>query len=534
MRNDTSAYHSSQPQEVSPLSIDHQAEEENLNGKPLDERILELVAKSPDKVYPTRLVTELGLSHEDASAELCGLLSAVGAGSSFHFEVVDESNTKVMCFSFPHDFQARAKLSRAKHEWKETLWKTLTYMMKILKIITAFGLILSLLIVTVAAMVGLLAAVIAMSRAGNDRHRNELLRRVHHLFFSMRQLLWCYAMFGHHFEGQDPFLSEIAYDLSLMTSICCGSPGSIWFWWRAEQLSRRRRYMGRSWGRLLQDQSHDNEGIAIRQERRWDEAPTQRGDNNDSGQYRGMLSFAVEFLFGPVPFDSGPSDIEKWKLRAAVIMHICARNGCVSIKDLAPYVDDPPASLNDNNLLKIGVLAIVTHFHGIPNQSSDGEPHFIFPELVAESKYTTDFEEVKNSDNGTWQAFLYEPDVTVWSPSNRLPSSLQERRYRLTMLGPKQFLQCVVLGSLNFIGVWWLSLSLNSGGVLYELINNPNITGVLRHTIIKVLRFYSILFFVLPFGRLLLISAFNFVREKRNRKRADFAHALSDEKLSTT
>ena len=42
---------------------------------PLDERVLKLVASNPSKVYATRLVTELGLSHEDASAELCGLMA---------------------------------------------------------------------------------------------------------------------------------------------------------------------------------------------------------------------------------------------------------------------------------------------------------------------------------------------------------------------------------------------------------------------------------------------------------------------------
>ncbi|KAI2507811.1 hypothetical protein MHU86_6591 [Fragilaria crotonensis] len=190
--------------ELVPLSIDQDEVVIQSNGKPLDERILDLVAKNPSKVYPTRLVTELGLSHDDASAELCGLLKAVGSGASFQFEHLESD--VVMCFSFPPDFRQRARRSRAQHEWSERLWTTAAYVVKVLKIVTAFGLILSLLIVTVAGMIGLVAALVAMSRAGNsDHHRNQLMRRMRDMFYSMRQLMWCYAMFGHHLEGQDPF-----------------------------------------------------------------------------------------------------------------------------------------------------------------------------------------------------------------------------------------------------------------------------------------------------------------------------------------
>ena len=515
-------------QERTALSIEQDVDRttnDSSKGKPLDECILELVAKNPDKVYPTRLVTELGLSHDDASAELCGLLKAVGSGASFHFEHLE--NGVVMCFSFPPDFRQRARRSRAKYEQGEVFWTAMAYAVKVLKIVTAFGLILSLLIVTIAGIIGLVAALIAMSRAGNsDHNRNQLMRRMRDMFYSMRQTMWCYAMFGHHFEGQDPFLSELAYDLSLVTSICCGNPSSMWFWFRAQQLSRRRSYMARSWGRLVQSETPaavvDNGRARYRDD---DDLPL--SNRLESSEHRGLLSMAVEFLFGPIPFAPGPTEMEKWKLRAAVIMEQASSNdGSVTLANLSPYVDDPPDSLADDVKIQTGGLTIVTHFHGIPKPTEDNDKHFLFPELLAESMHATTYEEVPDSDNDSWQALLYVPDIVLWSPTGRLPSSLQERRYRLTMLGSKQFVTCITVGSLNLIGVWWLALSLYPGGVLNDFIRNVTVVGVLQRTIVPVLQFYSVLFFALPVGRLAVILGFNSTREARNRKRADLAHAI--------
>jgi hypothetical protein len=523
-------------QERTPFSIEQDLEtttNDDIGNKPMDERILELVAKNPHKVYPTRLVTELGLSHEDASAELCGLMKAVGSGASFHFEHLEHGGA-VMCFSFPPDFRRRARRSRAKYERSEVFWTTMAYAVKVLKIVTAFGLILSLLIVTIAGMIGLVAALVAMSRAGNsDHHRNQLMRRIRDMFYSVRQIMWCYAMFGHHFEGQDPFLSELAYDVSLVTSICCGNPSSMWFWFRAQQLSRRRTYMARSWGRLVQSETRPETGVdsgRARYDRDDEDLPF--SNRLESSEHRGLLSLAVEFLFGPIPFAPGPSEMEKWKLRAAVIMEQASKDGSVTLINLSPYVDDPPDSLTDDVKIQTGGLTIVTHFHGIPKPTEDDEKHFLFPELLAESMHATTYEEGPDSDNDTWQALLYVPDVVLWTPIGRLPSSLQERRYRLTMLGSKQFLTCVTVGSLNLIGVWWLALSLYPGGVLNDFIRNATVVGLLQRTIVPVLQFYSVLFFALPAGRLMVILGFNSARDTRNRKRADLAHALGQLSLN--
>jgi hypothetical protein len=498
-------------------------------GKPLDERILDLVAKNPSKVYATRLVTELGLSHEDASRELCGLLKAVGSGSSFQFEQLESD--VVMCFSFPPDFRARARRSRALKSRDQFLWNTISIITKVLKLLTAFGLILSLLIVSVAGMIGLVAALIAMSRStGNDHHRNQLMRRIRELVYSMRQILWCYAMFGHHLEGQDPFWSEIAYDLHLITSIFCGNPSSIWFWFRAQQLSHRRQYMERSWGELLNIQTERDASISSRNLRssgvNEQDLPSD-SSSLERNERHGLLSIVVEFLFGPVPFAPGPTRMEKWKLRAAVITELSEKHGFVDIKRLSPFVDDPPDSLDDSSKIQASGLSIVTYFNGIPKKSCDNHHEFIFPELLAEGTHSTNFNEEPNSDDGSWQMLLYAPDVVLLSVTNQIPSSFQEKRYRLTKLSYQQFLTCAVVGSLNFIGVWWLALSLQPGGILNDFIRNVVFIRALQSTIVPVLQFYSILFFILPTSRLIAILGFNSYRMTRNRKRAELAHALS-------
>ena len=63
-------------------------------GPPLDERILSVVRRAKKeadgsglrRITPAHLSSELGLSVEDATRELCGLLAAVGSGAGFVFE----------------------------------------------------------------------------------------------------------------------------------------------------------------------------------------------------------------------------------------------------------------------------------------------------------------------------------------------------------------------------------------------------------------------------------------------------------------
>jgi len=244
-----------------------------------DERILRIVEQCSDhEIRPARLAAELGISVEDASAELCGLLRVVGEGSTFYFD------GDVMVFTFPNDFQAKAKRWRR----RQTAWTAvrgfLLVALKIIKIV-------------------LIAAIVAMSRGGHHGHRDQLVRRLHSMFYTTRQLLWCYAIFGQNFQGQDPFLQEIAYDLALMSSLCCGNPMSLWFWLRASQLGNRSRHRRRGWSSRLGQASTENlEGVALIQRGTW--GCEEEGEDPEPQQepYRGLLSVSVEFLFGLTPF----------------------------------------------------------------------------------------------------------------------------------------------------------------------------------------------------------------------------------------
>jgi hypothetical protein len=420
-------------------------------------------------------------------------------------------------------------------------------LVKILKVMTAFGLILSLLIVTALGMVGLVAALIAMSRTGHQNHTADLMRRLRSLFFTMRQLLWCYAMFGGALEGgQDPFLREIAYDLALFSSVCCGNPGSLWFWLRASQLRNRQRGWSHRYGRLNNGGSEEEtEGVALLNRGTWgrNEDEGDGTDNTlqqqqDAGDYRGLLSVAVEFLFGPTPFTPGPLESEKWRLRAAVIMQLSSKEGVtgVSMEELSPYADSPPRSFEQG--IVASTVNIVAYFNGVPAPISTAAPsagkaRFVYPELMAESRTVSRYEEPESSvDDGTCESLLYTKEVTIVrriSSSNDIPSSLQEERYVLTKLQRRQFLHCVILGALNFFGVLWVRQSLQPGGVLD--LSGRMAAGLLarflQNILMPVLHFYSILFFVIPGGRLLLILVLNALRERRNRKRADLAYALS-------
>lgn len=81
-----------------------------------------------------------------------------------------------MVFTFPPDFKRRALRKRRKDDVRAVLQKVLMVIVKILKIVTAFGLILSLLFLSVAAAIGLMAAVIALScTEGGHRQRSFFL-----------------------------------------------------------------------------------------------------------------------------------------------------------------------------------------------------------------------------------------------------------------------------------------------------------------------------------------------------------------------
>ena len=196
-------------------------------------------------------------------------------------------------------------------------------------------------------------------------------------------------------------------------------------------------------------------------------------------------------------------------------------------------------------------LAIVSHFNGKPADSTDvsqepSKARFIFPELLAESASVNKYEEPADSDDGSWEYLCYsgnDAQLSSLPSSGRttcsssymepLPSSLQESGYVLTRLEKKQFQQSVVLGILNFIGVYWLQQSLGPDGVLdLQTMAGTYAAAFLQKGLVPLLCFYSILFFILPLARLVLILGLNSIRQRRNRRRADFAYALSQSSSS--
>ena len=209
-------------------------------GPPLDERILSVVCRARKeadgsglrRITPAHLSSELGLSVEDATRELCGLLAAVGSGAGFVCERVEmpavgsetsdgegvgtneaaanESAASAgpaataMVFTFPDDFERLARKSRRNSDWKVRLSTFATALVKALKVFTAFGLVISLAVLIVAAICVLVAALVAMARGGNGHHRNGLMHRVRYLFLQLRSILWLYVRDLRQRRGRQP------------------------------------------------------------------------------------------------------------------------------------------------------------------------------------------------------------------------------------------------------------------------------------------------------------------------------------------
>lgn len=276
-------------------------------------------------------------------------------------------------------------------------------------------------------------------------------------------------------------------------------------------------------------------------------------------EYRGLLSVAVEFLFGPEPFHPGPDDADRWKLRGRAVVALSVssameeKGGGVALSDLVPYVDRPTSSLDDAAGINAEGLRIVSHFNGKPASSSQKDPkeeaRFVFPELMAEaesgdlfgppSKRTVaDYDSAENllfvRTSSLLSLSAPEGGRTLGSPVSTVDDDdsahpppqlyLRERRHVLTKLDQSQFGRCCLLGFLNAVGVRWLSSSVRRGGLLY--IRNATLFGA-ADGLLGVLRFYSVLFLALPLGRLGVISLLNRGVEERNRRRRGVAEELA-------
>jgi hypothetical protein len=581
-----------------PMEISNQisAEEgERLSVTAAAPDILEVVRNSSSEnnddkhchvVRPAQLVSSLGISIEDATRELCGLLSAVGGGkdgASFVFEKLKfpgaaAAGTNVMVFTFPHDFEQRALRHRRNADFKQRLRTLSIGIVKATKIFTAFGLIISLAVVIIAGICLLVAAVIAMARGGHGGgggHRNHpLMHRVRFLFLELRQILWLYAICGGSMGGnQDPFLREVAGDLAVMMSVCCGNPMHIFFWMRLGRMSTRWGRGGevaRRWGGSTYN--NDLDGIAMMRRRTWGDDNDNQTSSDQSNEQRGLLSIAVEFLFGPSDDEDGNTtsatsrrDLERWKYRASIIIALSSSSGGngVSLRELLPYVDSPPKSADDASALS-EVMKIVTYFNGKPvdcdNGSSDCmEARFCFPELMAEMNhdinattqklFSLGSSEFAPSSSDIYVSVLYNEDdadsssSTISSSSGGIPLYLYERPFVLTELSRQQFGQCVLLGLLNYFGVIWIQNALSPGGLLQLPVVAAAVTSASGSSrrrkrqgndafiaaasflvlgLFKILRFYAGLFFLIPLTRLAIILLRNYGVRRRNERRQQF------------
>lgn len=534
----TGASHDSSLEILNDNGVDQEVETYETS---LDKRVLDSISKCSDyKIKPAKLASDVGLSIEDANAELCGLLQAVGPTASFQFETIkneEAKDTVVMVFQFPSDFRSKAYAFRRKESVKAVLCNIASLLWKIVKVVIAFGLILSLAILLIGALCAMIAAIVAMSRGGNDRHHTQrLMRQMRSMSNLLRQLLWCYAIFGEGLDhGQDPFLREVAHTMALGLNVLMGTPGSIW-WWISMRRFRERQQNQRGWGATRNRESvrsWSNDRISWRQQLA--DIRSERSQAYDENE-RGILSVAVEFLFGPTPIQSSPSEFQKWKMREVAIMSTATRSlgERVQLLDLLPYVDNPPntkAFFKDPSYCgSTECLDIITHFNGMPCAVVDRD--FIFPELMQQcgslqSSYE-EFAPLEDSSDSHSFFFLSDDEYLNlghdMSPKE-LPQYLYESTLCLTKLSQRQFMQCCVLNVLNYIGILMLQSSVVKGGSLE--IKNANLLNAIL-MLFHLLEFYAKLFFALPIGRGLYLSILNFQRRLRNQRRKFFAERRNE------
>ena len=581
---------------------DDDDEQAPLNSQPLDERILDIIRNTKKDehdghrtIRPALLANSLGLSVEEATRELCGLLSAVGGGedgASFVFERVDMPGeddtakssssfgaTTTMVFTFPHDFDKRAKRYRRNSDMKQRVQTFAVGLIKAVKVFTAFGLIISLAVLIIAGICLLVAAVIALARGGHGNggggHRNHpLMHRLRYLFFQLRQILWLYAICGSNGQNGDPFMREVAGDLAFMMSMFCGNPMHPFFWFRVGGMRQRwaRVRRTRGWGNT---DGSNMDGIVMIRRGTWGD---DNDDNNNSAlhnqrssssfnseqQQRGLLSIAVEFLFGPSDDSSSstgtssnlPStkELQKWKYRVSVIITLStssSEGSGISLRELLPYVDLPPASAEDPAAIR-ETLKIVSYFNGRPVAASSSEANsgidarFCFPEIIAEmdcqkllSMGSSEFAPPTFESESNISSILYKEEVHDFgsSPdntSNDMASEyLYERPFVLTELSRQQFGQCVMLGLLNFVGIVWIHSALMPGGLLQLPLSASSsrskpllaFASMLVLKMFKILSFYSKVFLLLPLCRLVIVLIRNYLVERRNKRRLNFVRA---------
>ena len=483
---------------------------------PLDDRVLEAVKLSENySIQPVTLASALGISIDDATMELCGLLRAVGPTASFHID--DDSHRET--FLFPIDFETRARSHRRGRQTKATLQTILRLLWKLLQIITAFGLVLSLLTVGIVAI----AVLILSSRQQQQQQqqsRDRILHFIRRTLVTLQQLLWIYSINNHHFGTySNSLLFDTLHAIRLGITICC-SPNSfntIYHCFRARRLAQRRQYATRGWSTpTTNTNTHDNQ---------YQDSLPLNSSFEDFQTQRGLLSILVEFLFGPLPQTEDKHDLWKWKLREYVIVSHDFR---LSLAKLRPFIDNPV----DLTSQIPQTLQLTYHFHGKPDLTTNHHNNdyyafntqYTFSEL--QTTYTQNNHKIQNYNISKWQHIwfpsnqffsLYEPEVIPNSNNNNnLPMYLTENYHALTKLSLHEFKLCSILGVINLIGVHWLK---------YTLI--PKNKALPLRWLLKpfssLLMYYSYLFIALPILRFFFLTLLNMQIQRRNHLRQNYA-----------
>jgi len=484
---------------TSQLSINVQNEEDESLVEGVGQRVIEAIKElqQPDgscELTAGQLAQATGLSVDDANAELCGLLSAVGSeSSSFKFTVKNSSEVPVMVFKFENQWETRCRAYQRRQTLSEISQVILWRLYRGIVSVTSFGLIVSLVVLLVAAVVTLFAAALAMRQ---NRHGSQHLHRALHV---LRQVLFVHMIFGHapHHRLRDTLM---------FSSLICGNPLSPWFWMRAHMLHRR----NRGWRHINNPTQNP-----------WSITPASLDP-----EFPGLLKLIMEFLFGPNDqFDSNWE--QNNKLRAQVICHWLHERGFITLEQLLPYSDDPPKNIENVS----SAILIVAHFSGAPylldghNKNNQGvhQHAFFFPELVhstENTKKSTYFDQP--SPEIIWESIFYKSPSsaqtskqTSSAQTSKLPSSLVEPYQVLTHLTRDQFLTCLGLGIVNLFGMHWLVQS----EMLAGLVNYP-IAHKLSTGLVSLLALYSKLYFVVFLFRLLVVVIYNrfWVYEKNKRR----------------
>ena len=579
----------------------------------LDELILKIVREAPNhRIRPSRVASQLALSHADATEQLCGLLRAVGRSATFQFEEIkgdDSRKNMVMTFQFPPDFEQRAKRNKRVTKLRDTCYQILILILKILKIAIALGFILSLVVVTFLSIVVLVGAFIAMLTQGRNEHHptRQLLvspHRIRSMILALRDVLWIYAVFG-DFCGcceycfgrrqedeygrphQDPFFREIAQDISLLLS-CLGSNGGFGFYWGAHMLQQRRLFAAternrRGWGGFGRRRD-PNEGVStpipgvyvLNRGDSW-----RRGEQEDEDQQdrrllshtgilqqqevvrKGFVSVAIEFLFGPIPFWPGPSELQKWKLREwFIVTHLSKQSvGGIHMERFLPYCDYPPSvakysdpldfSARHDQKLRYAIvsqcLPIISYFAGLPadrqlrNSSEDQVLHdtFIFPELMLEAEgggLSLDVSDWATEGQEHWTSFLYDENKkgsvsalplsfsgkSVNSPIRDAPTFMREGYHTLTRLCSSQFYVCLCLGVFNLVGIIGLQNYL-------QTTTRSFLQAVFIRRFLFIFYFYAWAFLAAPLVRAVFILFLNKGIARRNQKRKQWVEKLDSQ-----